>query len=105
MHLSYSVLQGNSGIYKNKGTSLWNFVVNSALRKFHHDESIVEMSSTQLDGGGRSERDKLERRRSPKLTIPPSSDGRPLVYHSDSQALSTARFRRAGSEATADICR
>ena len=53
---------------------------------------------------GRSERDKLDRRRSTKLTIPPSSDARPLVYHSDRQALSTARLRRAGQLATADAC-
>jgi len=52
--------------------------------------------------GGRSERDKLDRRRSTMLTIPPSFDARPLVYHSDRQALSTARFRRAGQLASAD---
>ena len=34
--------------------------------------------------------EKLDRRRSAKLTIPPSSDARPLVYHSNQQALSTA---------------
>ena len=33
---------------------------------------------TLLENGGRSERDKLHRRRSTKLTIPPSSDARPL---------------------------
>jgi len=55
--------------------------------------------------GGRSERDRLDRRRSAKLTIPPSSDARPLFYHSNHQALSTARqFRRAGQLATADTC-
>ena len=32
-HLSYTVLPGNSGISKNKGTSLWNFVSNSGLKK------------------------------------------------------------------------
>jgi len=37
-----------------------------------------------------------------KLTIHPSSDGRRLVYYSDRQALSTTRFRRVGSLATAD---
>jgi len=36
-----------------------------------------------------------------KSTIPPSSDARPLVHRSDRQALSTARFRRAGLLATA----
>ena len=54
--------------------------------------------------GGRSERDKLGRRRSTTLTISPSSDSRPLVYHSNHQALSTARFCRAGLLATADTC-
>jgi len=50
--------------------------------------------------------DKLDCRRSTKLTIPPSSDARPLVYHSDHQALSTARFRRAGlgPNSTTAIC-
>jgi len=51
-----------------------------------------------------AERDKLDRRRSATLTIPPSSDARPLVYHSNHQALSTAQFRRAGLLATADTC-
>ena len=46
--------------------------------------------STQLKKGGRSERHKLDRRRSAELTIPPSSDARPLAYHTDRQALSTA---------------
>ena len=40
--LSYSVLQENSDIYKNKGTSLWDCVPNSGLRKFRHSISIVE---------------------------------------------------------------
>ena len=38
------------------------------------------------------------------MTITPSSDGRPLVYHSNHQALSTAQFRRAGQLATVDSC-
>jgi len=58
--------------------------------------------STQLEKGGRSERDKLHRRRSTKLTIPPSSDAHPLAYHSNHEALSTAQFRRAGQLSTAD---
>jgi len=41
-------------------------------------------------------------RRSAKLTVPPSSDA--VVCHSDRQALTTARFRRAGHLATADTC-
>ena len=31
-HPSYTVLKGNSIISKNKGTSLWNFVLNSGLK-------------------------------------------------------------------------
>ena len=53
----------------------------------------------------RSESDKLGRRRSKKLTVPPSSDARPLVYYSNHQALSTAQFRRACQLVTADSCR
>ena len=51
--LSYSVLQENSDIYKNKGTSLWDCVPNSGLRKFRHSISIVEtcyqLSSRKVD--------------------------------------------------------
>jgi len=36
--------------------------------------------------------------------LPPNSDSRPLVYHTNHSALSTARFRRAGLLATADTC-
>jgi len=55
---------------------------------------------------GRSQRDKLDRCRSTKLTIPPSSASRPLVYlyHVDRKALSAARLRGAGLLATADAC-
>jgi len=35
-HPSYTVLKGISVISKNKGTSLWNFVLKSGLRKFRH---------------------------------------------------------------------
>ena len=52
-HPSYTVLKGNSVISKNKGTSLWNFVVKSGLRKFRHGISIVEtcyqLSSRKVD--------------------------------------------------------
>jgi len=37
--------------------------------------------------------------------LSPSSDSRPLVYDSNYQALSTARFRRAGLLATAGTCK
>ena len=52
-HPSYAVLKANSVISKNKGTSLWNFVLNSGLRKFLHGISILEMcyqlSSRKVD--------------------------------------------------------
>jgi len=67
-HQSYTVLKGNSGIFKNIGTSLSNFVPNSQLRKFCFRLSIIKMLSTLLDKGGRSEHDKLDRCQSTKLT-------------------------------------
>jgi len=106
--LSYTVLSGNSVISKNKGTSLWSLELCST---FGHKISLryidflnVYVLSTWLEKGGRSGRDKLDRRRSTKLTVPPSSDSQPLVYHSDRQGMSTSRLRRAGQLATADIC-
>jgi len=39
---SYSVLTGNSAHSKNKGTSVWNVVPNSGLRKFCFGISIVD---------------------------------------------------------------
>ena len=59
------------------------------------------MLSTYLEKGGCSEHDKLDHRRSANLTLPPSSDAHPLVYHSNLQALSTAQFLHAGQLATA----
>ena len=38
----------------------------------------------------------MDSRRCSKLTIPPSSDSRPLVFHSDRQALPIARLSRQG---------
>jgi len=52
-HPSYTVLKGYSVISKNKGTSLWNIVLNSGVRKFRHSISIVEtcyqLSSRKVD--------------------------------------------------------
>jgi len=39
---SYTMFWGNSGIYKNKATSLWKFFSNSGLEKIRHGISIVE---------------------------------------------------------------
>ena len=106
--LSYTVLSGNSVISKNKGTSLWSLELCSTfghkISPRYIDLLNVYVLSTWLEKGGRSGRDKLDRRRSTKLTVPPSSDSQPLVYHSDRQGMSTSRLRRAGQLATADIC-
>jgi len=92
---------------QNKGTSLWNFVLNSGLRKLRQGISIVE-TCYQLSSkkGGRSQRDKLGRCRSTKSIIPPElRRSTTIFYHTDHQALSTARFCRTGQLATADTCR
>ena len=75
---SYSVFWENSGIYKNTDTSLWNFFLNSGLRKFDSAYRSSNALSTQLERCRRSERDKLDSRRSTKLIIRPSTDDRPL---------------------------
>ena len=90
------------GYLQNKGTSLWNFVLNSRLRKFRHGISIVEkccqLSSRKVDAqsvinwavvGQVDNTSELGR----STTI---------VYRTDRQALSTARFCRTGQLATAD---
>ena len=59
--------------------------------------SVYRSSKCVIDlarQGGRSERDKLDRRRSTKLTIHLSSDARPLVYYSNHQAVSTVQSLR-----------
>jgi len=78
-YLSYTVLTGNLGIFKNKGTSLWNFAPNTGLKgnfasAYRSSKRVIDL----LEKGGRSERDKLDRRRSTELTVPPSSDARLL---------------------------
>ena len=35
------VIYENSGNSEDKGTSLWNYVSSSGLRKFHHDRPFV----------------------------------------------------------------
>jgi len=88
------------GYIQNKGTSPGTLSQTPDLKISHRHID----RQTCYRQGGRSERDKLDRRRSAKLTIPPSSDSRPLVYHSNHQALSIARFRRTDLLATADTC-
>jgi len=47
--LSWTVLSGNSGTSKNKGTSLWNFATKSGLEKFRHCKLTV-WSTKVIDG-------------------------------------------------------
>ena len=90
------------GIFRNKGTSLWNFVLKSGL-KFRHDISIVETCiNLAREVVAQSMINWVVVRRSTKSIIPPSSDARPLVYCRDRQALSTARFCRTGQLAATD---
>jgi len=78
-HPSYTVLKENSVISKNKVTSLWNFVLNSGLRKFRHNISIVEtcyqLSSKKVDAQSVINWAVIGQ---PESIIPPSSDARPL---------------------------
>ena len=88
-HPFYTVLKGNSVISKYKRTSLWNFVLNTGLRKFCHGISIVEtcykLSSRKVDAQSVINWAVV-----------------PLVYRTDRQALSTALFCRTDQLATAD---
>ena len=82
------------GYLQNKGTSLWNFVRKSRLRKFRHSISIVE-TCYQLSW----------RKVDAQSVINWASELRrstTIVYRTDRQALSTARFCRTGQLATAD---
>jgi len=76
-HPSYTALKGNSVISKNKGTSLWNIVLNSGLKNF----ATAYRSSKRVINLARERWTlKLGRRRSTKSIIPPSSDARPLQF-------------------------
>jgi len=98
------VLKANSGISKKtRALPSGNLSQTSDFENF----SAVYRSSKRVIDLARERwtliaRYKLDRRRSTKLTIPPSSDARPLGYHSNHQALSAAQFPRAGQLATAD---
>jgi len=81
---------------------LWNFYLNFGLRKLRHGISIAE-TCHQLNLRKVDAQSVINW--TVKLTIPPSSYARPLVYHSDRQTLSTAWLCRAGLLATADTCR
>jgi len=97
---SYTVLKGNSVISKTKGTSLWKFL-NSGLRKFRHGISIVEtcyqLSSRKVDA--QSVINWTVVRQLSRKYLRRSTT---IVYRTDRQALSTARFCCTGQLPTAD---
>ena len=99
---SYAVIYWNSGIYKNKGTSLWNFFLNSWLRQFRHGISIVEpaieeMWTLRSWWTGQSLINWVDNTSEPRRSTA-------VVCRRDRHALSTARFCRAGQLATGDTC-
>jgi len=98
-HRSYTVLKESFDVSKNKSTSLGTLSQTPGFEKFASAYPSLKRVIDLARQGGRSERDKLDRHRSAELTLPLSSDRRPLVYR---QALSRARFRRAGQLATVD---
>jgi len=57
-------------MYKNKGTSLWNFFLNSRTRKFRHGISIERVINLDRERWRRSQRDKLDRRWSTNACAP-----------------------------------
>ena len=63
LHQSYTVLKGNLGISKYKGTSLRNFVPNSGHRQFCFGISIVETCYRPSPRKVDAVCDKLDRRR------------------------------------------
>jgi len=91
-------LQGNSGIFKNKGTSLWNFVPNSGLRKFCFRISIVKtwyrLRSTKVDAQSTINWTVVGQL---KLTVPPSSDARPLYHNRWSSSAVHSTMSSRGS--------
>jgi len=54
------MLKRNSGISKNKGTSLWSFVPNNGLALLRQIDRVIDLARQ----GGRVERYKLDGRRS-----------------------------------------
>ena len=94
---SYTVFWGNSHIYKNKGTSLWNFFLNSRLRKFRNGMSIERAINLRARERGRcSEHDKLDHRWSADNTTKLWCSTT-VVSRRDPQALSTARVCHVGN--------
>ena len=87
-HPSYTVLKGNSGISK-KGYFPLELSPKLRTENFasvYRSRKRYQLRSRQVDA---QKAWKLNRRRSTKLTISLSSYARPLLYHTNHQALST----------------
>ena len=106
---SYTVFQGNSGIYKDKRTFLsGTFSQTPDFENFTTAYRSSHVLPADLEKGGRSQRDKLDCRRPTEVindnNISALRRSTTVVYRIDRQALSTARFCRAGELATVDSC-
>jgi len=71
---------------------------------FRHCISIVQRTINLTLKSGRSQRDKLDRRRSTKLSIPQSSDSRPLYFITEIDTLYLQHKCRPGQLVTAYTC-
>jgi len=98
---SYTVLWGNSGMYKNMGKAYFLLELFSNLRTWENFATAYRSSkcvTNYLEKGGRSERDKLGRRQLTKLTIPPTLDRCSLSQRSSSSVDSTILSRGSISD-------
>jgi len=97
----YSVLWGSSGCYRNKGTSLWNFVLNSGFQQcMSIFEMCYQLSSTKVDAQSVINWTVVSQLSWQYLRLSTA-----VVYHKwSSSSLSAAWFCRAGPLATADSC-
>ena len=91
-HLSYTVFYRNIGVFKNKGTSLWNFDPNSGFKKNRHKNIAQNVKLCGWEGNRRSGVTLAMRNRLQ------------CFFHLLMLCLSVRRFCRAGQLATADTC-
>ena len=78
---SPTLVKGNSAIYKNKGTSLWNFFLKLRIR---HGISIIERAiNLARERWTLRARDKLDRRWSTKSNTSELRRSTTVVYHRD----------------------
>jgi len=96
----------NSGTCKNKSTFLWTLSQTPGLESFATAYQSSSVLSTYSEKGGRSKCDKLDRCRSAKLIVPPSSalDHSSLSHRSSSSVCSTILSRGSISDSWYLFC-